>query len=339
VPAANASAAPPVTLGHGHTCAPTDESQLGLDRCRPLVAESWWGAGDDVLKGRSLGLWFCRAAAALTAECARPGVAPASRLPPTLQSCTSRWQASSAWAASCFPAGGGCWWQTPGGWPASPAAGMRGGAAQQFQAAELFADEAVASSARALPSDPSMAGCVVPGLADEWVQPQVADQVPRGWEATDLADGGHQREGGDRADAGQGEQPPHLRCAQHFGRQSGGPRRPARHPGSRSGAGSCRPWLAHRRAAPELSGWPATLARGCRTGRVLVGGRPGCGSALSGPGSSPWCGGAPAGCGGRPADAGLVCSRCPSTPRAGTQPLTAAPALGRRPCRSFCGPG
>jgi transposase InsO family protein len=71
--------------------ATTDESQLGLDRCRPLVPESWWGAGDDVLKGRSLGLWSCRAAAALTAEDARPGVAPASRLPPALQSCTSRW--------------------------------------------------------------------------------------------------------------------------------------------------------------------------------------------------------------------------------------------------------
>ena len=63
-----------------------------------------------------------------------------------------------------------------------------------------------------------MTGRLVAGLANAWVQPQVADQVPCAGEARDVADHGDQRDGGGHVDAGDGQQAPHVLVALRLGR-------------------------------------------------------------------------------------------------------------------------
>jgi hypothetical protein len=143
-------------------------------------------------------------------------------------------------------------------------------------ACQAALDRHVAGLARALPADPPVASWLVTGLADAWglARDTVTDQIPRGREATDLVDGGHQRESRDRADPWQGEQPAASAVSPALGWRSAGPRWRARRPGSRSGAGSCRPSPVQQPAAPELPRRSAMPAHECRTGRARVGGRP-----------------------------------------------------------------
>ena len=71
-------------------------------------------------------------------------------------------------------------------------------------------DEHVPGLARPLLGDPAVPGRLCAGLAHARVEAEVADQLPGGREAADVADRREQRGGGDEVDAWQGEQPPHL---------------------------------------------------------------------------------------------------------------------------------
>jgi hypothetical protein len=77
-------------------------------------------------------------------------------------------------------------------------------------------DEHVSCLARSLLGDPPVPGWLDTGLAYARVEAEVADQLPGGWEAADVADRRDQRRGGDEVHPGQGEQPPHLGGGEHL---------------------------------------------------------------------------------------------------------------------------
>src|SRR5436190_18338772 len=88
-------------------------------------------------------------------------------------------------------------------------AGCAGGVPGRF-------DEHVPGLARPLLADSAVSGGLAARLVDARVEAEVADQLPRTWEAADVADRGEQRGGGDEVDARQGEQPTHLLRIEHL---------------------------------------------------------------------------------------------------------------------------
>src|SRR5439155_7144448 len=77
-------------------------------------------------------------------------------------------------------------------------------------------DQHVSGLARTLLADPSLPGRLRASLGYAWVETEVADQLAGGREATDVADRGEQRSGGDEVHAGQGEQASPLRRGEHL---------------------------------------------------------------------------------------------------------------------------
>src|SRR6266540_7116348 len=77
-------------------------------------------------------------------------------------------------------------------------------------------DQHVPGLAGPLLGDPPVPGRLGARLAHARVEAEIADQVTRGREATDLTDRGDQRRGGDEVHPGQSQQPPHLPRGEHL---------------------------------------------------------------------------------------------------------------------------
>ncbi len=76
-------------------------------------------------------------------------------------------------------------------------------------------DKHMPGLARALLGDPAVPGRLRPRLTHPRVETQVADQMPGGREAPDVADRRQQRAGGHEVDTGKGQQPSQLGRSEH----------------------------------------------------------------------------------------------------------------------------